>query len=546
MNPLRYAVWLLAAVLSTAACGATAQRRGGPGLRSGVPRSGIRSSVLRVRIPTNLASLDCVLRGDVWCDRVLIGTVYEPLVRWDSERRRIVPWLATKWRRADGGRALDLTLRAGVKWHNGAPFTAKDVRASILSFANRGSGAPGTTPLTRRLGRVLESVHYTSPRHVRIRFKKPFGPVLPLLAALPMRPAPDRLSKTAEPAVRVVGTGPFRFVQWWPDVKVVLSRWRGYWGRPAPLRTLEFRVLRSLQAAEAAFRAGTVDLIPDLDTLTFRRARRRLAHRDPVPLFAEPAAFSFLALNPRGAPFTDRRVREAVLRLIDRRALLATLPGGPPALLPGPVWRHGPQARGLSDPWGPAPTPRRARRLLRSAGWTRAPGRPWIRGGRPLRFEILTASRAVAFNQGLRKVKAGLASAGVEMVIRRRSWPQVLVGISRGTYQATAWITRLDSPWTSLSDLLAPKKAPRSGAPPGLAALFPVLARLVKRSRIEPSLPRRQRLERQALARLAATALLLPLHTPRLLSLARCRLDPWINTVTWIDLSRLSGGCPRR
>jgi len=216
---------VLVAALLAAASGC----RHSPAVRAGKAARAARtppSDVLRIRIPEEPGDLPCELRSDTWCDRMLVDTVYEPLVRWEPGRG-YVGVLATDWRYLDAGATFQLDLRPGVRWHDGRPFTARDVKET-LTRVMAGTSGQGYAGVQRQLQAAVSQIQYPTDHRFEIRFHRSFGPILELLAAIPIRPAPPVAKPGAptapQPPEQVIGTGPFEFVQWWPQEKIVLAR----------------------------------------------------------------------------------------------------------------------------------------------------------------------------------------------------------------------------------------------------------------------------------------------------------------------------------
>ena len=135
--------------------------------------------------------------------------LYDTLTRWDGSLR-LEPGLAVAWKNVNDT-TWEFTLRQGVKFHDGAPFTAEDVKATLERNL-----VPGKTVVQAGFA-TIESVHVVTPTTVRIVTKKPDPLLLVRLAQmgaqiLPARQTTDEGVK--ELARRPVGTGAYRFVEW--------------------------------------------------------------------------------------------------------------------------------------------------------------------------------------------------------------------------------------------------------------------------------------------------------------------------------------------
>ena len=144
--------------------------------------------------------------------------LYDSLTRWDAALQ-LQPGLATSWK-AVNDTTWEFTLRPGVKFHDGSPLTAEDVRATIERNL-----VPGKTVVTAGFT-TIESVQAVSPTLVRVVTRKP-DPLLPVRMAqmgsqiLPARLTTDEGAK--ELARRPIGSGAYRFVEWVKDERLVME-----------------------------------------------------------------------------------------------------------------------------------------------------------------------------------------------------------------------------------------------------------------------------------------------------------------------------------
>jgi len=495
-------------------------------------RPPLTGAAIRIRIPSDLPQLPCLLRNHTWCDRMLMHTVYEPLVRYDVRARKFVGVLATRWKYLDEGRTFQLELREKVKWHNGKKVTSKDVKhtLNLLRSNSRYTGHPAS----RLLRDHVDRFSYPTDHLFEIRFKKPFGPILELLAAVPILPAPKTLGKPETHRERIVGTGPYRFLQWWPAEKIVFSRFGDYWGRSGSPYRLEFHVIPSVTLARKKLLASKLDLIFDVSAVQYRRALNADGKK-LRPFSIEPAEFAYLALNTAQGPFQDARVRRAVGLLLDRTKLLGAMPGRRPRTLEQPVWIMGPQVR-TSKGTGLVRAPAEAARLLEAAGWRKS-GKYWQKNGKPLTFTVVTATRFTAFNRGLKAIKRDFDGAGIKLLVAKVLWGELVVSLKRKRFDAIALSTPLYGPWSDLVELFHSRSISNGGNHAGwksekMDKLLDEMVRQVKRTK-------RQATERRIFRLAAKEAPIIPLYAPRNLGLARKALTDVVPTPLWVDLSRL-------
>lgn len=304
--------------------------------------------------------------------------IFDPLVARDAQQRPI-PGLAVSWTPLSDT-VWEFKLRPDVKFHDGSAFTAQDVAFTFERAAKVPNSPAPFTPITRQVSR-LEIV---DPLTIRVTTSAP-APMLPLdLGGLPI------LSRTAAagsaPEGRTTaelnrgdglsGTGPFRFIEWKRGGDLVLARNDKYWGEKPAWSRVILRTLANPTVRFAALSVGDVDLIEEPPPADLAKLRKdtRVALAEAISNRLIYIALDQFATSSPGIPGTDgtnplkeKRVREALSRAIDRKALVdKVLEGlGSPAgdLLPFPSF-------GTTKETQPERfDPGLARRLLAEAGW---------------------------------------------------------------------------------------------------------------------------------------------------------------------------------
>ena len=220
--------------------------------------------ILRVHAIDSPPSLSMHEEIDAVPARATMG-VFNNLVMFDQHAKQnsitsVVPDLATGWSWSEDGTELTFALRQGVKWHDGKPFTAADVKCTwdlLLGKANDKLRVNPRKSWYRNLAEVSTNGDY----EVAFRLERPQPAFVMLLASgysvvYPCHVAP------AEMRQHPIGTGPFRFVEFKPNERITLTRNPDYWksGRPY-LDGIEFTIIRDMSTANLAFIAGKTDWI---------------------------------------------------------------------------------------------------------------------------------------------------------------------------------------------------------------------------------------------------------------------------------------------
>ncbi len=286
---------------------------------------------------------------------IVYGNVYEGLTRI-GENGETQSALAERWTVSTDGRHYVFFLRKGVRFHDGLPLTSRDV-ALTLEHARR---ADSVNPLHGLLA-PIDAIHTPDDQTVEIDLSRPAADlpfVLGLGNLVIMSPV------AVDPAVHPVGTGPFRFVEWRKGDAIVLKRNDDYWGPPAALEQVTFRIMPDATSALAGLLAGDVDAYPNFP------APETLRQLEQDPRFAvvvgSTEGETLLAINNARPPFDDVRVRRALAHAVDRKAIIQGAMYGYGTPIGSHFSPHDPAYLDLTDryPYDPAV----ARKLLADAG----------------------------------------------------------------------------------------------------------------------------------------------------------------------------------
>lgn len=251
--------------------------------------------------------------------------VYEGLLAYGLDGRPL-PQLATGWEVSDDGLTYRFDLRPDVRWHDGEPFTSRDV-AFTLQEAWRKHHTRGRTVFAN-----VEEIDTSDPLTVVWKLSQPAPYLLLTLAASEYPVLPRHLFEGQEILtnprnVQPLGTGPFRFVSWSRGNQIVLERNPDYWDKPKPgLEQIIVRFLPDATATAIALETGTIDLgsVPYSEV-------ERLKKVDDLEILTEQASFSpsffHLELNLDRPYLQDARVRQAIAHAIDREFIAKNLVG---------------------------------------------------------------------------------------------------------------------------------------------------------------------------------------------------------------------------
>src|SRR2546430_7473607 len=257
--------------------------------------------------------------------------VFNNLVMYDqhvaqTSIKTIVPDRASEWAWDEANPQLPFKLRDGVKWHDGKPFTAKDVKCTfdlLLGTASEKLRLNPRKPWYRNLDAVVPKGDY----EVSFQLKRPQPAFIALLASgwAPVYPChvPAR-----EMRQHPIGTGPFKFVEFKPNEYIKVTRNPDYWkpGRPY-LDGIDYTIMREPGPRHLAFFAGKFDADPLGVSIPTLKDFREQAPQAACQVDAANVPRTML-INPHKPPFDNIELRPATNLSLDRKAFVDILNEG--------------------------------------------------------------------------------------------------------------------------------------------------------------------------------------------------------------------------
>src|SRR6516162_2001391 len=218
--------------------------------------------ILKMYSPDSPASMSIHEEATFVAEGPMMG-VFNNLVVFDQHVKQnsldsIVPDLATGWSWNEDGTELTLPLRAGISWHDGKPFTAKDVQCTFDMLTGKSSEKLRVNP-RKSWWRNLEAVSTNGDYEVTFHLKRPQPAFLTALAGEYSPIYPCHVSPR-DMRSHPIGTGPFKFVEFKPNEVIRVTKNRDYWkeGRPY-LDGIEYTIIKNPSTAIIALAAGNFD-----------------------------------------------------------------------------------------------------------------------------------------------------------------------------------------------------------------------------------------------------------------------------------------------
>jgi peptide/nickel transport system substrate-binding protein len=349
----------------------------------------------------------------------IAGMVYSQLLKYDKNLN-IVGNLAHKWDVTADGKVLTFHLREGITWHDGAPFTAHDVKATLGALTH-----PDTrTPYAGDYELITQS-EVLDDHTFRVTYREPFAPALSSWVGLAILPKhilelDDDINETRLKSAPV-GTGPYRLEKWDAQTETLLRANPDYFEGKPHIERVRIRVIPDMDTQFLELKAGRIDSmrlkpvqfvrLTDSDDFTRRYAKYNYLGFN----------YTYLGFNLKHPLFQDKRVRQALSYATPRQQLVKGILHGQGEVIasvfkPG-TWAYNTKLQ--SPPYNLE----KAKNLLAAAGWVDKNGDGIVeKDGRPLAFTVIT-------NQGNdQRIKTGeilqhaYRQIGVDMQLQVQEW----------------------------------------------------------------------------------------------------------------------------
>ena len=269
-----------------------------------------------------------------WTTNNMLEHIYDRLLDRDAKTLKPKPMLATSWKIVNDT-TWEFALRKGVKFHNGEPFDAQSVKATLEYLLDPANKSHYATPA---FWKPLKEVQIVDPYTVRLITDKPYPSVIDHASLTDLLILPAKALRELGPqklAEKPIGTGPFKFVEWRRDERLVLERNPDYWQGPADVSRVTFRFIPEFSARMAALLSGEIDIMKDVPPHTIEAVDRsgRAKVRSTVS-----SRINYLALvNLKPGPMQDVRVRRAMNHAVNVDELITQVLRGHATKTCGPL-----------------------------------------------------------------------------------------------------------------------------------------------------------------------------------------------------------------
>jgi len=288
-----------------------------------------QGGVLKIGHFDSPASMSMLEESTAAVNRPTMG-VFNNLVMFKQDEPQntpesIVPELATEWRWSEEGTELTFPLHRGVKWHDGKPFTAADVKCTLDLLQGKAAEKLRINPRKSWFDNVSE-VSTNGEYEVTLRLKRPQPSMVAMLATGWTPIYPCHVSP-AQMRQHPIGTGPFKFVEFKPNQSITLVRNPDYWkpGRPY-LDGIEYRVIKDVSTRLLSFIAGKEDVFFGVTMPQLKDVKTQLPQA--ICDMVIPNVSRNLLVNRNVPPFDNPELRRAMSLALDRQGFVDIIADG--------------------------------------------------------------------------------------------------------------------------------------------------------------------------------------------------------------------------
>jgi peptide/nickel transport system substrate-binding protein len=311
--------------------------------------------------------------------------VFNGLIKYDRNLQDFVGELAESWRiKAGPEPEITFYLRKGVLWHDGHECTAEDVKFTYDKIMDE-----KTNTVRRSDYELVKKAEVLDPYTFKVTYRQPFSPGLGTwsMGIIPKHLLAKQDINTTPFNRKPIGTGPFRFVEWVSDEKIVVEANPHYFQGKPYLDRIIYRIIPDSSLSEMELLTQGIDYY-GVSPFQYRR----MQETPLLNVYSQPSlGYSYIGYNLQNPLFQDKRVRQALTCAINREEIvqyvlygLGTVANGP---FPPQLWYSNPHVKPL--PYDLT----KARQLLSEAGWKDTNGDGILeKDGKPFHFRLITNS----------------------------------------------------------------------------------------------------------------------------------------------------------
>ena len=341
--------------------------------------------------------------------------VFNGLIKYNRDLDGFVGELAESWKVEKGPEpVITFFLRKGVFWHDGKEFTAYDVKFTYDKIMDQ-----KTNTVRRSSYELVKKAEVLGPYTFRVTYKQPFSPGLETwsIGIIPKHLLEKEDINTTPFNRKPIGTGPFQFVEWVTDEKIVVEANPQYFEKRPNVDRLIYRIIPETPLNEMEILTGGVDY-----SSIFPYEYQRMSQLPFLKTYSQPSlGYTYLGYNLKKDLFQDRRVRLALTHAINREEIVQYVLYGLGEVATGPfpnqLWYSNPHVKTI--PYDP----QKAHQLLTEAGW-KDKNRDGIlvKDGKLFKFTLITNSGNDTRRDVGVLVQRQLRELGIDVTFEMYEW----------------------------------------------------------------------------------------------------------------------------
>jgi peptide/nickel transport system substrate-binding protein len=357
--------------------------------------------------------------------------IFNSLIRYNSRTLNPEGDLAERWDFSSDGKELTFKLRSGVKWHDGQPFTADDVKFTFDTMLD--------TKVTARFRsniRGVQEVQVVDPLTVKLKLANPL-PSLPIQLGYNVHMAPKHIlqgqdiNAPADFLKKPIGTGQFKLVEYTPGSTMTLERNDAFhFGAPL-LDRITLRVVADINAQLAQLKSGELDfMLMEPDQAASVKGTNNIVIQN-----AAQVNYYYIAYNNTRPLFSDKRVRQALTMAINREDIVKNVLGGAGKVAYGPInpllaWAY------TEDVQKWPFNVEMAKKQLDDAGWVVGSDGIRAKDGQRFSFEVIVDKGNTSRESTAAIAQQSWKAVGVEAKINTMEFNASLDRFNKGDYDS--------------------------------------------------------------------------------------------------------------
>jgi peptide/nickel transport system substrate-binding protein len=371
---------------------------------------GLFGSTLHLSTSTNPSRLNPILATDSSSSEIA-GFLFNGLIKYDKDSATIIGDLAEKFYYEDD-KTLVFELKRGVKWHDGEPFSAKDVLFTYKTIISPDIATPYASAF-----RFVKDVEIVDDYKVRVHYKEAYFKALEtwMMGILPKHILKDEKNLMSSSFnTNPVGTGPYKLFQLEHSKNIILVAFDDYFEGRAKIDKISFHIVADPMTRFLMLKSSAID-VGNIEPMQYERQLNDEFFKHFNIYEQISRSYTYLGFNLRLKKFQDPKVREALSLGIDREEIVKVLFFNHAQVCTGPFL---PSSIAFNaDVKAPKANLKKAKQLLKEAGYDE---------NNPFEFEIATSNSSAIRPYAAEIIQYQLQKIGVKVKLRVMEWQAFL------------------------------------------------------------------------------------------------------------------------